>query len=279
MPRILALTYLLTLLGGCASIVGERLADGVSNAILNQDDPATVRDGAPAFLLLIDGLIDQDPQAPDTLLAGARLYGAYSTAFVSDPDRAQRMAERSRGYARTALCEELEELCDVLDRPYREFQTALLDTKAEDVPLLYAYATAWAGWIQTRSTDWSAIADLPKLQALLERIVSLEEAYDGGGAHVYLGVLESLRPPAVGGRPEVARAHFERAIELSQGYNLMTKVLYARHYARLVFDRELHDRLLRDVLAADPHAPGLTLVNTLAQEQARELLAGADQYF
>jgi hypothetical protein len=59
----------------------------------------------------------------------------------------------------------------------------------------------------------------------------------------------------------------------------MAKVLYARSYARLVFDRPLHDRLLREVLAADPQAPGLTLSNTLARGAARGLLDEADEYF
>jgi len=59
----------------------------------------------------------------------------------------------------------------------------------------------------------------------------------------------------------------------------MAKVLYARHYARLVFDRPLHDRLLGEVMQADPYAPGLTLSNTLAQEEAQKLLGDADEYF
>ena len=59
----------------------------------------------------------------------------------------------------------------------------------------------------------------------------------------------------------------------------MAKVLYARQYARLVFDRELHDRLLDEVVEADPEAPGLTLGNTLAQDEARGLLTDADEYF
>ena len=44
-------------------------------------------------------------------------------------------------------------------------------------------------------------------------------------------------------------------------------------------DRELHDSLLEDVLAADPQVHGLTLQNTYAQEQAEALLADADDYF
>jgi hypothetical protein len=59
----------------------------------------------------------------------------------------------------------------------------------------------------------------------------------------------------------------------------MAKVEYARRYARLVFDRPLHDRLLEEVVGAPAEAPGLTLSNTLAKTQARELLASAPQHF
>ena len=74
-------------------------------------------------------------------------------------------------------------------------------------------------------------------------------------------------------------AHFQKAIELSGGRDLSIKVDFARYYARTLYDRELHDRLLEEVLAADPTQPGLTLFNTLAQDDAKELLAGADDYF
>jgi hypothetical protein len=59
----------------------------------------------------------------------------------------------------------------------------------------------------------------------------------------------------------------------------MAKVLLARRYARLVFDRELHDRLCREVIDADPEAAGLTLVNIVAQEEAKELLESSEDYF
>ena len=59
----------------------------------------------------------------------------------------------------------------------------------------------------------------------------------------------------------------------------MAKVMYAERYARLVFDRELHDRLLQEVLAAPVQVPGLTLGNTLAVARAKQLLASADDYF
>ena len=59
----------------------------------------------------------------------------------------------------------------------------------------------------------------------------------------------------------------------------MAKVVFAEQYAKLVFDKEMHDRLLNEVLAADPVSEGRTLTNTVAQTRARELLAESDDYF
>ena len=124
-----------------------------------------------------------------------------------------------------------------------------------------------------------AIADLPKVQALLERVIAIDPAHARGNAQVMLGVLESLRPEALGGRPEKGRGHFESAIAQSGGRNLYAKALMAEYYARLVFDQALHDRLLVEVLQADPHAPGYTLTNVLAQERARALQESGKDYF
>ena len=52
---------------GCSSIMSSAtsgLADSLTTAVLDQNDPDTVRQGAPAYLLLIDGLIADDPQNP-----------------------------------------------------------------------------------------------------------------------------------------------------------------------------------------------------------------------
>jgi len=40
-----------------------------------------------------------------------------------------------------------------------------------------------------------------------------------------------------------------------------------------------HDRLLNEVLSADPIAPGFTLMNVLAQERAKKLLESGKDYF
>ena len=55
------LLLLLPALAGCAALARStttRFTGDLSAAILDQDDLATVRDGAPAYLLAIDGLIE-----------------------------------------------------------------------------------------------------------------------------------------------------------------------------------------------------------------------------
>jgi len=117
------------------------------------------------------------------------------------------------------------------------------------------------------------------VKSLMEKIVELDEAWEGGGPHLYMGGLETLLPASLGGRPEKGKMHFERSLEISDGKYLMTRVIYAQQYARLAFDKELHDRLLREVIAADPVFDGMTLTNKMAQARAAELLAESDEYF
>lgn len=255
------------------------MATGVSHAILNQDDAETVRAGAPAYLLLLDGLIADRPQDPTTLLWGARLYGAYAAVFVDDADRSARLSDKARDYARRALCLEQPVVCAKERAAYPDYVSAVAQVPASDVAVLYTFGAAWAQVLRSCPRYWEAATDLPRVEAVMERVVQLDETIDHGRSHLYLGVMRTQLPAALGGRPEKGRAHFERAIALSGGRDLMAKVEYARWYARLVFDRDLHDRLLNEVLAADPVEPDLTLSNVLAQREARRLLATSEQYF
>ncbi len=285
--RALLTLLVLALLGGCANLVSKPLSQRLEHGILDNDDPRLVAEGIPAYLLLIDGGLASNPDDVNALLAGARLYGAYATlatleAAPDDPDaqaRAARLSARAFNYAGRALCLRRKALCQAPALTFDEWRERLQQADRRLLEPLYLYATAWAGFIQNHSDDWSVLADLPKVEATLERILALDPDYEQGMPELYLGVIRAQRPPALGGDPEQARAHFEAALQRSGGRNLMAKVEYARLYARLTFDQALHDRLLNEVITADPRAPGLTLINTLAQREARRLLAESAEYF
>ena len=269
----------LTLLGGCASYVGGMAADILSAAVLNQDDPDVVESGLPAYLLLVDGMISQNPQQPAMLAAGAELYALYGSRFVHDAERSAALTAKARDYGRRAICQAYRRACNWEGLAYDQFVSELEDLGTGQVRYLYAYAVSWLSHLDATSSDWSAVGEVPWVQAAMERVVTLDDTYDNGGIHVYLGMLYSLRPPALGGQLDLARNHFDRSISISGGRDLSAKVEYARRYARMVFDRELHDRLLTEVIEAPAEEPGRTLFNALAKRDAIELLATSGDYF
>jgi hypothetical protein len=264
---------------GCSSLLGSMASETLSAAILNQDDPTLIESGVPAYLLLIDGLISQNPEDETLLAAGAQLFALYGSRFAESEARAADLTSKGRRYGVRAMCGEHEWACEWSGSDYSGYVEQLNGVTRRDIDVLYAFSVSWLSHLDATSEDWSAVAELPWVEASLERVLELDETYEQGAVHGYLGILKSLRPPALGGQPEVAKMHFERAIELSGGRDLSIKVEYARRYARLVFDQELHDRLLADVLASEPRMPGMTLFNVLAKQDAERLLASSEEYF
>jgi len=275
----LAALIALLLLSGCSGIA-MRLGDSLSAGILNHDDPETVETALPAYLIMLDGLIENAPDSKTLLRTGAELYSAYAGSFVDDNERQLILANRARNYGRRAICHSLKKFCPALDSPYQEFAAALVTLDdTDDLPWLFAWASASATWIQANTSDYAALAEIPKVNAAIKHIVDLDPEFENGQPWLFLGVLATQIPPSAGGKPEEGRRYFERSIALSDDRNLFAKTLFARFYARLVFDQELHDRLLNEVIAADAVAPKLTLANVLAKRQARELLASSADYF
>lgn len=280
--KIVFTLVLFITLSGCSMLISSvtsKMANNLSSTILNSDDPQTVADGAPAYLLLVSSFLNDSTDNEALLRSSATLHGAYASVFVKDPARASKMSSKAFEHARKAVCLSNTKLCEMRKMPFQELQQALMVLTIDDVANWYVLGTSWAGWIQANSKDWNAIADLARVKVIFARLLELEPNYKQGGVHLYLAGLSTLLPPALGGKPEVGKKHFEKAITLSKNKNLMAKVLYAEKYAKLIFNKELHDKLLNEVLTADPVALNLTLMNTLAQTKAKELLAASDDYF
>jgi len=275
MSCVLALSGCATLVDRAAANLGRQLSAG----ILDHDDPATVAAGLPAYLLLLDGLNHDGAANAARLCLAADLYGAYAGSFVDDPERAKRLSSRALDYASRAACATNRGWCELPKAKFDEVAARVTDVTAQQVEVLYCLGGAWAGFIQAHADDWNAIAAIPKVRHIIELAVQRVPDFRDGQGQLYLGVMNSLLPPAYGGKPELAQRYFEQALVRSKGHNQMVRVLYARQYARLVFDQALHDRLIDEALAADPKVPGWTLMNTLAQRQALLLKANSKEYF
>jgi len=279
---LLPVIFSLLLISACSSIISSttgKMADNLSYTILNSDDPKTIADGAPAYLLLMDSFLVDSDKDVHLLQSAATLYGAYSSIFVIDPERSAKMSRKALSYAQQSLCLTDKQLCNLRETDFNLFSQQVKLINKDSIQAWYVFASNWAGWIKANSGSMAAIAELPKVTLIMSRIIEVDENWQNGQAHLYLGVLKTLLPPALGGKPEQARYHFEQAIKISHNKNLMAKVLFAENYARLMFNQELHDQLLNDTIQADPYSENLTLMNILAQDKAEKLLTSSQDYF
>ena len=273
----------LFLLSGCVSSLVSNTAvnfsESMTSAILNQSDPELVRDGAPSYLLLMDGLIESNPRDSGILSSAGVLYSMYASVFAEDLKRRSILTDRAKHYSSRALCMDYKPSCNWQGMPFDKYEETLNGLTKENSRAVYSYGFSWLAWIRAHSSDYKALTYLPYAEALLERYLDISNEVDQANIHIFLGILKSLLPSGLGGETELARKHFERAIELSQGNDLSAKVEFADTYAKLIYDRELHDSLLREVVNANPQKDGLTLTNILAQERAEEMLLMSDDYF
>lgn len=281
-PGLVALLAASLMSSGCAALVSKaanNFGNNLSTAILNQDDPEVVRDGMPSYMLLMDSFLTGDKPSPAMLSAAANLYASYGAVFAGDEARASRLTRRARNYASQAMCISYPDACRWDDMRYDAFVASLGAVGEDQTELLYVYGFTLLAYIRAHASDWNALAELPQAEAVVVRYLELAGSSANPSAYTYLGILQTIRPPAMGGKPDEARANFEKAISLTDGRDLGAKVEFAKGYAKLMYDRELYDRLVKEVLAASPYADRLTLMNVLAQEEAVILLAGADDYF
>ncbi len=279
MKKLWSVAFLSIYLAGCAT---TKLPGNLSSAILNSDDLATVQDGLPSYLLMVDALTLTYPKNESIQLTAAALNGAYAGVFIpsTQATRKKIMSAKALSYANSAFCMYDHDACELQDLEYELFIATLSEWDSKkDLPYLYALGTNWASYIQANSDDWLAVAQLGKAEAVLKQVVSIDRDYEKGTALLYLGVMNSILPPSLGGKPDIAQGYYEVALKAGNQENLIIYVYYAANYARLMFDQELHDQLLQEVLSLDPYIDGYTLQNIYAQEQAKLLLATSADYF
>jgi hypothetical protein len=125
-----------------------------------------------------------------------------------------------------------------------------------------------------------ALAELPRVESMMQRVLELDEGFYYGGPHLFWGIWFASRPKIAGGDLKKAQAHFLRAFEFGKGKFLMAYVYYANVYARQTLDKDLYISTLQTVLNTPADTlPELTLLNTVAKKKAKELLDRVEEYF
>ena len=272
--------------------VGDALARS-GGSFASDDDPDLVRDAAPFSLKLLETLLEAEPDHAGLRLAAARGFTQYAWAFVqrdaeiaeeTSVARAAELRERARRLYRRAREHGLRGLevgCAGFEAELlRDRRRAVRRLREEDVPLAYWTAAAWGAGIGLSMDDPETVADLPIVEALIDRALALDEGFGEGALHTFLVQYEPNRPGASKDAAERSREHFARALQLSRGRLAAPYVALAEAVALPAQDRESYESLLREALAVDPDAsPDNRLENLVVQRRARWLLDRAADRF
>jgi predicted anti-sigma-YlaC factor YlaD len=296
-PHLLLVVICAAPLGACSvqkmavNALSDLLASG-DTALLREDDPELVADALPFTLKLLDSLLLQQPEQHGLLLAAAGGYVLYGYGFVGLPadrvsrenidagrqmrDRARKLFLRAHAYASRALQVDYPGIGAALLEDPRTAVLEVGDRPQRDVETLYWMAAALGLAISEAKDDPSLLARIPEVEALLNRALSLDEAWDEGMLHEFaVGV-----GGATGADTAEIQRHYRRALELSGGKRAGLFVSYAEAVALPQQDRAAFVALLERALAVDLHAyPNERLRNILAQRRARWLLSRLDELF
>jgi predicted anti-sigma-YlaC factor YlaD len=272
--------------------VSDALANGGS-AFAADDDPELVRAAAPFSLKLTESLLAENPRHAGLLLAAARGFTQYAYAFVQqeaeeleerDVGRATVLQERARRLYRRALDYALRAM--LLRQPGVAFEMQEDPRRSaakfgrEDVALLYWTAAAWGALIGLSKDSPESLAELPAMEALIDRALELDESFEHGAIHTFLIGYEMARPSGAADAARRARAHFDRANELSAGADAAPYVALAESVAVPEQQRDEFERLLKQALRIDvDRHPENRLANLVAQRRARWLLGRAERLF
>ena len=294
----LCMAMITWLLPGCSMhrMVVDRAGDALassSTTFAADDDPELVRAAAPFSLKLMESVLAESPNHRGLLSAAARGFTQYSYAFVQldaeeldDRDvaganaartRAKRLYVRARDYGLRGL--EIDH-SGFTAKLRADAKAAVRLTGKSDVPLLYWTAASWAALISLSKDTPDLIADLPAVEAMIDRALDLDESFDQGAIHCFLIAYEMVRQGAKGDPESRARAHFTRAVELSGGLQAAPYVALAESVSVARQDRREFERLLGQGMAIDAkERPEWRLANVVMQRRASRLLAHADQMF
>jgi len=297
LTTLAAAALLLSLLPACSvkkmavNALGNALAEGGST-YARDDDPELVRGAVPFGLKTVEGLLLEAPRHKGLLYSAVSGFTQYGYAFVQqDADfveaedlaratalrtRARKLYLRALDYGFRGLEVDFPGFRDAMRR---DPGTVLARTKKEHVPLLYWTALAWAAAMAISKDDAELTADQGKAEAMMLRVLALDEGYEHGAVHDFFISYEGGRS-SVGGSVEKAREHLEKALAGSRGKRAAPLVAFAETVSVATQDRGEFERLLEQALAVDAHAvPDLRLSNIIYQKRARWLLERADELF
>lgn len=285
MKHLLISIIITVFFSGCFQHIAIKSLGGLLDNgfdVLNEEQDLEIAEISIASnLKLLETILKDDAENSHYLLLASMGYSSYTLGFVedNDPDRARILYLRGRDFGLKILNLN-SKFAEAQSKSVEEFKLSLKSFTKEDIPAIFWTAIGWGSYVSLTLTDPNAIADLPKVEAMMQFVNEKDPSYFYGGAHFFLGTLFGSRPKLLGGDPEKSRQHFDECLRLNKGKFLMTYVYYARSYAVQTQNKNIFESYLNTVdTTSIDILPQARLSNAIAKKKAMLLRARLDELF
>lgn len=297
MHRVIPVVFLICL-AHCtpkqiASDITSQIFKGGAPSFEMEPDVEIAETSGLTMIKMLESFQYDNPRNKNYLILLARSYGNYAFGFLEwnmlkyrgidetrralNENRAKAFYAKGKDYAFRVLNRNTA-FEKALNKDLDTFQKSLKTIGRSGLPALFWGAFNWGSYINLNKDSPLAIAEYPKAEAMMQRVLEIDPTYFYASPHLFMGYSYGSRPAMFGGNPEKSKTHFEKALAAYKRKFLMTLVVYAQTYAVQNQDRALFDSLLSEALTTPASAlPEQRLANELAKLRAQWMQANPGQ--
>lgn len=227
----------------------SNLLYSASNQAEAESNYEIFKDGLPANLMLMEGLLSESPENRDLLVTLTKGYAGLAFA-VNETDmlnqewseaktetgKAQALFNYTRAFnfGLRYLSTRKIQFNDLLARLNEPVEIAkLLDQQLsgskKDLELVLFSAQSFAALINLQKDNISLVAQLPLAKAMFDWVCSKDPQINYGTCDIFYGAFEAGRPKMLGGNPEKGKEIFLRAIK-NHPDNWLIRTSYMQYY-------------------------------------------------
>ncbi|MDQ3337963.1 MAG: TRAP transporter TatT component family protein [Myxococcota bacterium] len=279
-------------------------------AIQMESDYELAKQAIPGALKTVENFWINSPSNPQLLALLTEGYCQYGTAFVEDDwevakfkkdleaieyhnERSTKIFTRCLNYALRGLGERWKK--EIFEAPDTVALLVKETGKNKRFEMMFA-GLALGSLINHNLTRIEMLGYLDTVKKILTRVVEIDgaapktcaappAACPASTAHLVMpyvafGMLATGSGKAMGGDPEMGRANFQKALDMTGGRFLLARTLMAYRVGLANNDRKFFHDQLKQVLETPPSVwPEQRLANEVAHRKARRYLAKEKELF
>ncbi len=261
---------------GCANIVLQTakpvLEDQLSTMNM-ETDTALAKNAMPSSIKLLEGLAISFPKDTDIKIWLCESLCGYSLGFVEDDnrDRASSLYLRAREYAIESVVLKTGFKRDFLF-DLTKLEKWINTIEKRELPYLFWLGQSWGSWISINLDKPDAMADLPKVQWIMKKVIEIDGSYYHGGSHIFMGSVLSSLPLMMGGNLSRSKEHFDKFFRITNREYLLGHYFFMKTYCVKSQNKELFNDIFEEIQSFNINLiPSAKLVNSIAKEKAEAL--------